>query len=99
MLLSLWNYARDQYQKIFENKPHIFKRNVTFTMRDLWGKNINFEGKKNPQKFLKVVDTSIAMMVLSVKGHVHTHQEAFFKHVSCFSFFFRISYTPIKLQN
>ena len=27
-----WN----KYQKIFENNPHIFKCNVTFTKRDLW---------------------------------------------------------------
>ena len=25
VLLSLWNYVRNQYQKIFENNPHIFK--------------------------------------------------------------------------
>ena len=24
VLLSSWNYVRDQYQKIFENNPHIF---------------------------------------------------------------------------
>ena len=35
VLLSLWNYVRNQYQKIFENNPHIFKYNVTFTKRDL----------------------------------------------------------------
>ena len=35
-LLSLWNPVRNQYQKIFENNPHIFKFNVTFTKRDLW---------------------------------------------------------------
>ena len=35
VLLSLWNYVRNQYQKIFENNPHIFKHNVTFTKRDL----------------------------------------------------------------
>ena len=33
--ISLWNYVRNQYQKIFENNPHIFKCNVTFTKRDL----------------------------------------------------------------
>ena len=27
-LLSLWNYIRNQYQKIFENNPHIFKCSV-----------------------------------------------------------------------
>ena len=31
VLLSLWNYVRNQYQKIFENNTHIFKCNVTFT--------------------------------------------------------------------
>ena len=31
ILLSLWNYVRNQYQKIFENNTHIFKCNVTFT--------------------------------------------------------------------
>ena len=36
VLLSLWNYDRDQYQRIFENNPQIFKRNVTFTKRELW---------------------------------------------------------------
>ena len=36
VLLSLWNYVRNQYQKIFENSLHIFKCNVTFTKRDLW---------------------------------------------------------------
>ena len=30
VLLSLWNYVRNQYQKIFENNAHIFKCNVTF---------------------------------------------------------------------
>ena len=34
-LLSLWNYVRSQYQKIFENNPHIFKCKVTLTRRDL----------------------------------------------------------------
>ena len=29
------NYIRNQYQKIFENNPHIFKSNVTLTTR-LW---------------------------------------------------------------
>ena len=24
-LLFVWNYVRNQYQKIFENNPHIFK--------------------------------------------------------------------------
>ena len=33
--ISLWNYVRNQYQKIFENNPHTFKCNVTFTKRDL----------------------------------------------------------------
>ena len=33
ILLSLWNYVRNQYQKIFENNPHIFKCNVTFTKK------------------------------------------------------------------
>ena len=33
--ISLWNYVRNQCQKIFENNPHIFKCNVTFTKRDL----------------------------------------------------------------
>ena len=31
VLLSLWTYVRNQYQKIFENNTHIFKCNVTFT--------------------------------------------------------------------
>ena len=35
VLLSLWNYVRNQYQKILDNNPHIFKCSVTFTMRDL----------------------------------------------------------------
>ena len=35
VLLSLWNYVENQYQKIFENNPYIFKCNVTFTKRDL----------------------------------------------------------------
>ena len=35
VLLSLWNYVRNQYRKILENNPHIFKCNVTFTKRDL----------------------------------------------------------------
>ena len=35
VLLSLWNYVRNQYQKISKNNPHIFKRNVTFTKRHL----------------------------------------------------------------
>ena len=29
VLLSLWNDVRNQYQKIFENNPHIFQYNVT----------------------------------------------------------------------
>jgi len=33
--ISLWNYVRNQYQKIFESNPHTFKCNVTFTKRDL----------------------------------------------------------------
>ena len=35
VLSLLWHYVRNQYQKIFENKPHIFKCNVAFTKRDL----------------------------------------------------------------
>ena len=35
VVLLLWNYVRNQYQKILENNPHIFKCNVTFTKRDL----------------------------------------------------------------
>ena len=34
-LLSLWNYVRSQYQKIFENNPHILRCNVTFIKRVL----------------------------------------------------------------
>ena len=33
VLLLLWNYVRDQYQKIVENDTHIFKCSVTFTKR------------------------------------------------------------------
>ena len=36
VLLSLWNYVRNQYQKIFENNPHIFKCNVTSTLQCAW---------------------------------------------------------------
>ena len=36
VILSLWYYGRNQCQEIFENNPHIFKCNVTFTKRDLW---------------------------------------------------------------
>ena len=36
VLLPLWNYVRNQYQKVFENTLHIFKCSVTFTQRDLW---------------------------------------------------------------
>ena len=36
VLVSLWNYVRNQYHKKFEkNNPHIFKGNVTFTKRAL----------------------------------------------------------------
>ena len=35
VLLTLWNYVRNQYQNIFENISHILKCNVTFTKRDL----------------------------------------------------------------
>ena len=35
VLLSLWNYVRNKYQKIFENNPHIFKCNVAFTKSSL----------------------------------------------------------------
>ena len=35
-LLSLWNYMRDEYQKILENNSHIFKCSVAFTKGDLW---------------------------------------------------------------
>ena len=35
VLLSMWNYVRNQHQKIFENNPHIFKWNVIFIKRDL----------------------------------------------------------------
>ena len=31
----MWNHVRNEYQNIFENNPHIFKYNVTFTERDL----------------------------------------------------------------
>lgn len=34
-LLSLWNYAENQYQKIFQTNPYIFKHHVTFTKRAL----------------------------------------------------------------
>ena len=34
-VIIICNYIRNQYQKIFENNPHIFKSNVTFTKR-LW---------------------------------------------------------------
>ena len=34
VLLSLWNYVRNQYQKIFKNNPHIFMCNVTLAKRD-----------------------------------------------------------------
>ena len=34
VIWSLWYYGRNQCQKIFENNPHIFKYNVTFTKRD-----------------------------------------------------------------
>ena len=35
VLISPWNYVRNQYQKMFENNPPIFKGNVTVTKRDL----------------------------------------------------------------
>lgn len=35
VLLSLWNYVRIQYKKIFGKKPHIFNCNMTFTKRNL----------------------------------------------------------------
>ena len=35
-LWSLWNYIKNQYQKIFENNPNIFKFNMIFTKLDLW---------------------------------------------------------------
>jgi len=35
VLLSLWNSVRNQYQRIFENNPHISKCDVTFAKRDL----------------------------------------------------------------
>ena len=34
-LLSLWDYAENQYQKIVETNPYIFIHHVTFTKRDL----------------------------------------------------------------
>ena len=34
VLVSLPNYVRNEYQKIFENNPPVFKSNVTFTKRD-----------------------------------------------------------------
>ena len=33
VLLLLWNYVKGKYQKIFENNPHIFKCNASFTKR------------------------------------------------------------------
>ena len=35
VLLSLWNYVRNQYQEISENNPHIFKCNMTSTKSSL----------------------------------------------------------------
>ena len=35
VLLSLWSYINNQYQKIFQTNPYIFKHHVTFTKRDL----------------------------------------------------------------
>ena len=52
VLLSLWNYVENQYQKIFENKSHIFKCNVTFTKRDLWQPmkaSVKFKTEKNTE--------------------------------------------------
>ena len=34
-LLSLWDYAENQCQKIFETNPYIFIYHVTFTKREL----------------------------------------------------------------
>ena len=49
VLLFLWNYVRNQYEKIFENNPHSFKCSVTFTKRDLWlshGKSQGYKTEK-----------------------------------------------------
>ena len=38
-----WNYARNDYQKIFENNTKIFKCNVIFTKTDLWASHWKLE--------------------------------------------------------
>ena len=34
-IIQSLNVIRNQHQKVFENNPHIFKCNMTFTKRDL----------------------------------------------------------------
>ena len=54
VLLALWIYVRNQYQKIFENNSHIFKCNVTFTKRhfDLAVASINKVTRLTKQKVI-----------------------------------------------
>ena len=56
VLLSLWDYVRSQYQKIFENNPHIFKCSVAFTKEDLWLKPLKASIKlKDWKKHKRVI--------------------------------------------
>ena len=62
VLLSLWNYVRHQYQKIFDNNPHIFGR---------WILN-HCTTREVPQRFL------MFMCVVTSKENDETHFPNFF---------------------
>ena len=80
VLLSLWNYVRNQYQKIFKNNPHIFKRNVTFTKRHLlwlshWKnrgwlqRRKNFTEKLIPKWEINIKDTLKISCIRKLNAH------------------------------
>ena len=64
VLLSLWNYVRNQYQKIFDNNPHIFGR---------WILN-HCTTREAPQRFL----ICLCVLWLPKRMMEHTFQISFF---------------------
>ena len=62
----MWNYVKNKYQKIFENNPHIFKCNVTFTNRDFDLANESLNKVRRLRKHRVVAEKKAFKWVLNV---------------------------------